>query len=121
MRCASSRQEDDAASTPGRSAVLVNEDLLDRKAEHLPDPERQRQTRIVLAVLDRVDRLPRNPETFREVRLRPAPLGSQHANPVLHSCRLAKTASAAPRTTSASPNRAAANTPFTSCASPASA
>src|SRR3990167_3969777 len=60
------------------------EDGLNGRIEEPRDGERQGQTGIVPLVLDRVDSLTRHAEALGEVRLRPAPLGAEDVQPVLH-------------------------------------
>ena len=70
-----------------RPARLDLEDLFDELSEELRDRERERQARVGLAALDRVDRLARDAEPSGELRLRPVLLGAQDAKTVLHEGR----------------------------------
>ena len=70
--------------TAGRTAVVGAEDLVDPQPEHLGDREGQPQRRVVLAVLNGDDRLPRHPQRLAELRLGPAPLPAQAPHTVPH-------------------------------------
>src|SRR5262245_53441613 len=60
------------------------EDLLDLELEERGDGEGQRQAGVVLAGLDRVDRLARHAEALRQIALRPAVLAAELANAIVH-------------------------------------
>ena len=63
----------------------MGEDVVDRALEQTSDLERERERGIVLADLERVDRLAADAEPFRELRLRPLALGAQDTQRVLHA------------------------------------
>src|SRR5690606_314945 len=71
-------------STPRLSVLAIIENLLDRHLEKARDAEGQRQGGIVLAGLDRVDRLPRHVEPQGQFRLAPVAFGAQHLEAVVH-------------------------------------
>ena len=71
-------------SVPHRTAVVGAEDLVDPQPEHLGDREGQAQRRVVLAVLNGDDRLPRDPQRLAELRLGPAPVPAQAPHAVPH-------------------------------------
>src|SRR5688572_17056546 len=66
-------------------SLVLQEHLLDQQPECVGDAERERQGRIELPVLDRVDRVARNLDPVGELRLAPAALGPQDANAVVHA------------------------------------
>src|SRR4051812_18173219 len=66
------------------SLSLGDEDVLHGRVEVPGDGEGQRQGRQVAAVLDRVDRLPRDAERLAEVALGQSGDRPQLAHPVLH-------------------------------------
>src|ERR1700674_850103 len=73
------------------------EDLLDPPLERSGERERQRQARVVFSGLDRIHRLTRNAQSFRQVRLRPLQLSAQDSEPVLHRYRKVKMAVPSPQ------------------------
>jgi len=60
------------------------EDIFDSGLEGLGDLEGQRQRRIVLRRLYRIDCLSGHADPFSEIGLGPAPLGAEHSDTVLH-------------------------------------
>jgi hypothetical protein len=62
--------------------VLKN--LFDPHVEQPRDPECQGQRRIVLAGLDRIDRLARHPEAATKLGLAPGSLCSKDSQPIVH-------------------------------------
>ena len=74
------------------AAISVRqEEMLDRLAECLCDFEGQRQAGVVFFRLDGIHGLPRYAEPFGKFGLRPAALGSLHAQLILHQYRRATT------------------------------
>ncbi len=69
------------------SVLAVIENLLDRKFEKPGDAEDQRERGIMLAGLDRVDRLTRHVEPQGQVGLAPVALGPQDLEAVFHVTR----------------------------------
>ena len=63
---------------------IRTKDGLDRLLKQVGHRKGQRQTGIVLAGLNRIDRLPGNTESPREVTLGPAPLRPEHPESVGH-------------------------------------
>ena len=63
---------------------LKNVRVVNTQLEHCGDRERQTQRRIVLAVLDGDDRLPRHPQGLAELRLGPAPVPAQAPHTIPH-------------------------------------
>src|SRR5687768_10339984 len=68
-----------------RSAMIapIIENLLDWLREQPRQPECERERRVMLARLDRVDRLPRHAEPAAKLSLAPAAFGAQYSQPVL--------------------------------------
>jgi hypothetical protein len=62
----------------------IVEDVLDREREEPRETEGDRQARVELARLDRVDRLSRHPDTLGQLRLGPAAFRAQLGDAVLH-------------------------------------
>src|SRR5262245_37052990 len=60
------------------------EDLFDARAEYTCDRERERQARVVLALLDRDDRLARHAESLAELLLRPSLRLAELAQAIVH-------------------------------------
>ena len=70
---------------PSNSCHTVRiKDRLDGAPEQSSHPERQRQTWIVLAGLNRIYGLAGDPEPSRQIALRPTPLGPEHPQPIDH-------------------------------------
>lgn len=67
----------------GRGFV-VKEDVVDAIIEDARQSERNGQTRVVAARLDRVDRLATDTDQICEVCLAPLALGTQHAEAIVH-------------------------------------
>src|SRR5687767_7962720 len=67
-----------------RGSPIRFEHVLDRETEQPRDGEGQRQAGVVTQFLDRIDRLSRDSQSLRELRLRPAALRAKQAEPVLH-------------------------------------
>lgn len=74
--------EEDAAAHPTTS--LRFEDFLDGAFEKPRDFEREREARIIFLRLDRIDRLTRYAEFFRQIPLRPFPGRAQFAQLIFH-------------------------------------
>src|SRR3954464_13160508 len=69
---------------PAFAAAFVEEDLLDAEPEQPRQPQCQRKRGVVLAGLDRVDRLARHSGAAAELGLAPAALGPKHPQTVAH-------------------------------------
>lgn len=67
---------------------LVRENLFDGHREESREFERKRQRWIELARFDRVDGLPRDLETVRQLRLRPVAFCPEYSESILHPYRL---------------------------------
>src|SRR6476659_10272383 len=68
----------------GTAARGRDEDVFDRQVEQLGDAEGERQRRVVLAGLDRVDALSRDFQAAGEVGLAQAAFGAQDLEEILH-------------------------------------
>jgi hypothetical protein len=66
------------------SSGLVLEDVFDLALEEPGDLEGERQGRVVLAGLQRVHRLPRYVEPFRQIGLAPFAFGAENPESILH-------------------------------------
>src|SRR5206468_7665778 len=73
-----------ATPAPLVSLMLIIENVLDMLVEQARELERERERGIVLAGLDRVDRLARHAEAAAKLGLAPVALGAKDFQTVLH-------------------------------------
>ena len=85
VRRACSASQAGAPELPVKLTLAVVEYPFDRHLEQASQAERQGQRRVVLAGLDRVDRLARHVEPLRQLGLAPVALCAQNLEAVVHS------------------------------------
>src|SRR5436305_5436302 len=85
VRPRSSRSKLLSSDTPAILDCAIIENLLYAHVEQPRQPEGQRQRRIVLAGLDRIDRLARDADPAAKLRLAPASFRPQDPQSILHS------------------------------------
>src|SRR5205085_5901066 len=68
----------------GAAARGGDENLLDRSVEQFGDPKGERQGRIILPGLDRIDALPRYLDPLGEILLAPGALGAKDPEAIFH-------------------------------------